>query len=194
VNTVIALLQREAFSAWRNRWIAVAIAWLVCAAGWTGVMMIPNQYEVNTRLFVDADAVLTPLLKGIAVDPSAADQVDMLQRTLLSRPNLEKLVSTTTLELGVRDPSDRERLIAALTGQIRVQSQSKDLFTISYRNASPRLAFDVVQTLMTTYIESSSGNNRSEMENAQQFLQAQLNSYERQLHDAEAKRAAFRAK
>src|SRR5262249_4267414 len=149
---------------------------------------------VNARLFVD-DAVLAPLLKGIAVDPSSAtDQADMLQRTLLSRPNLEKLVSMTTLELGVKDPGDRERLVAARPGQIKVQSQNRNLFTISYRNASPKLAFDVVQTLMTTYIESSSGNNRTEMENARQFLEAQIASYERQLHDAEGKRAAFRAK
>ncbi len=44
------------------------IAWLVCGIGWVGVYLIPNQYELGARLYVDADAVLTPLLRGIAAE------------------------------------------------------------------------------------------------------------------------------
>ena len=56
-------------------------------------MRIPNQYEASARLYVNADAILTPLLRGLAVDASLNNQLDVLQRTLLSRPNLEKLIS-----------------------------------------------------------------------------------------------------
>ena len=43
----------------------------------------------------------------------------MLQRTLLSRPNLEKLISKTDLDLSVAGPSDRERLLQSLARQFR---------------------------------------------------------------------------
>ena len=187
-------IRRQASAAWRFRWAMVACTWMVCVIGWVGVTMIPNKYEASARLYVDADAVLTPLLKGLAVENQVTGQVDMLQRTLLSRPNLEKLISNTDLDLQIAGPSDMERLVGSLATQIRILPHTKNLFTISYRDASPKLAFDVVQTILTTFIESKTGANRSEMQNATLFLEQQIAAYERQLRDAERRRADFRAK
>ena len=194
MGTILILVRRIAIAAWRYRWAAVALSWIVCGAGWAYVYTIPNSYEASARLYVDADAVLTPLLRGIAVDSSQSSQLDVLQRTLLSRPNLEKLVSNTDLDLNITGPSDLETLVGRLATDIRITPQTRNLFTITYRNTSPKLAFDVVQTILNTFIESKTGNNRSEMENAQLFLQQQLATYEHQLQDAEKKRADFRAK
>jgi polysaccharide chain length determinant protein (PEP-CTERM system associated) len=188
------LLIRKARAVWRRRWIALATAWILCLGGWYEVMEIPNQYEANARLYVDADAVLTPLLRGLSLDNSVSGELDVLQRTLLSRPNLEKLIAKTDLELNVTGPADLERMVARLGTEIRVVPQTRNLFTITYRNTSPKTALDVVQGILTTFIESKIGNNRSDMENAQVFLQAQIDNYERQLRDAERKRAEFRTK
>ncbi len=86
-------------AAWRRRWIGVIIAWWICGLGWVGVYLVPNQFESSARLYVDADAILTPLLKGLAADSAPNSQLEVLQRTLLSRPNLEKLISKTDLDL-----------------------------------------------------------------------------------------------
>lgn len=188
------LVRRQASAAWRFRWAMVACAWLVCAVGWVGTTFIPNQYEASARLYVDADAVLTPLLRGLAVDNQVHGQLDVLQRTLLSRPNLEKLVSSTDLDLNISGPSDLERMVLGLGTAIRITPQTRNLFTISYRNTSPKLAYDVVQTILTTFIESKTGVNRSEMQNATLFIEQQITAYERQLRDAERRRAEFRAK
>jgi uncharacterized protein involved in exopolysaccharide biosynthesis len=194
MGTLLIIVRRLLVAAWRYRWSAVAVSWLVCGAGWAGVDMIPNQYEASARLYVDADAVLTPLLRGLSIDSSLSSQLDVLQRTLLSRPNLEKLVSNTDLDLSITGPADLERLVASLATSIRITPQTRNLFTITYRNNSPKLAFDVVQTILTTFMESKTGNNRSEMENAQAFLQQQIAAYETQLRAAERKRADFRTK
>lgn len=188
------LLRRYLAAAWRYRWATVACAWAVCGLGWVGSTFIPNQYEASARLYVDADAVLTPLLKGIAADSQVTSQLDILQRTLLSRPNLEKLISNTDLDLQIASPSDLEALVLLLGTSIKIVPQTKNLFTISYRNPSPKLSFDVVQTILTTFIESKTGNNRSEMQNAMLFIEQQLAQYERQLRDAEKRRAEFRTK
>ncbi len=55
-------------AAWRRRWVGVIIAWLICGLGWVGVYLVPNQFESTARLYVDADAILTPLLKGLAAE------------------------------------------------------------------------------------------------------------------------------
>lgn len=189
-----AIVLQQLSGAWRYRWLAAGFAWLFCAAGWLFVFNMPNVYETSTRVYVDADAVLTPLLKGLAIDNSLSSQVEVLQRTLLSRPNLEKLVSKTGLELQITGPNDLERLVQQLATDIRVSQQTSSLFTITYRNSSARLAYDVVQAILTTFIESKTGNNRAEMLNAQLFLQQQINQYEGQLREAERKRADFRTR
>jgi polysaccharide chain length determinant protein (PEP-CTERM system associated) len=194
MNQSLDLIRRYLRAAWRRRWIGLGAAWLVCLAGWAGVHQIKDEYQVRARLYVDADAVLTPLLRGIAVDSNPNDQISRLQRTLLSRPNLQTLISKTDLGLAATTADERERLIRRLGTRIKVQSQDKNLFSIEYENADPRLARDVVQTLLSIFTESATSSNRSEMENAQLFLQRQIVSYEKQLHSMEERRAAFRAK
>ena len=194
MEEIRALLRRHAVGVWRHRWIAVAVAWLICAAGWTGVWSIPNSYEASARLYIDADEVLTPLLKGLALDNSLGSQIEVLQRTLLSRPNLEKLISKTDLDLGIKGPADLEGLVAKLGTAIRIVPQTKNLFTITYRDESPKLAYDVVTTIVNLFIESKTGNNRNDLENARLFLGQQIAGYETKLREAEGKRAEFRAK
>jgi polysaccharide chain length determinant protein (PEP-CTERM system associated) len=181
-------------AAWRRRWMGVIVAWLVCGVGWVVVYTIPNQFESSARMFVDADAVLTPLLRGLAADSAPTTQLEILQRTLLSRPNLEKLISKTDLDLTLNSPADRERLITRLGTDIKVVPQTKNLFTINYRDKRPKLAHDVVQTLLTIFIESATGGSRADMENARRFLERQIQSYEQQLRGAEKRRADFRGR
>lgn len=194
MHALQVLLRKQITAAWRYRWPAVFFSWLVCVIGWAVTFTIPNTFEASARLYVDADVVLTPLLRGIAVDSSSAAQLDVLQRTLLSRPNLEKLISKTDLELDLKGAADRQSLVAQLAADIRITPQTRNLFTIAYRSTSPKLAFDVVRTMLTTFVESKTGNNRNDLENAGKFLGAQIALYERQLQEAERKRAEFRAK
>ncbi len=194
MDAIRALILKHMYAAWRRRWMGVMVAWLVCGAGWVLVYAIPNQFEFTARMFVDADAVLTPLLRGLAADSAPTTQLEILQRTLLSRPNMEKLVSKTDLELSLNSPSDRERLLTRLAAEIKVIPQTKNLFTITYRDKSARLAHDVVKALLTIFVESATGGSRSDMENARRFLEQQIQSYEQQLRGAERRRADFRAR
>ena len=67
MHALQVIIRKQLSAAWRYRWPAVLFTWLVCALGWGLTFMIPNQYEASARLYVDADAVLTPLLRGLAV-------------------------------------------------------------------------------------------------------------------------------
>jgi polysaccharide chain length determinant protein (PEP-CTERM system associated) len=194
MDSLRTLLEQYARAAWRRRWVGMLVAWLICGLGWVGVYLVPNQYESSARLYVDADAILTPLLRGLAAESTPTTQLEVLQRTLLSHPNLEKLISKTELDLSVTGPSDRERLLQNLATDIKVTPQTKNLFTITYRDKSPKLAHDVVQTLLSIFVESATGSNRTDMENARRFLEHQISSYEQQLRAAEKRRADFRLK
>ena len=189
-----SVLRRFAFSLWRRRWPALAVAWLLCVGGWFGVATIPNMYEATSRIYVDSDAVLTPLLKGLALDNTPSSQLELLQHTLLSRPNLEKLISKTDLELTISGATDLERVVFELAQAIKLTPQTHNLFTISYRHTNPKLAYDVVQAMLNIFIESKAGTNRADMANARQFLDQQIVQYEQKLRLSEAKRAEYRTK
>jgi polysaccharide chain length determinant protein (PEP-CTERM system associated) len=191
---IAALVRRHAAAAWHHRWKALALAWLVAGLGWAGVYAIPNQFQSNARIYADADAILASLLRGIAIDNSTTSQVEMLQRTLLSRPNLEKVIARTDLDMRVDSTASRERLLLDLARSIRITPQTRNLFTIEYRDPQPRLAHDVVQAVINLFIESAAGSDRQQIDNARQFLAQQIQSYEVKLREAERRRAEFQAR
>jgi polysaccharide chain length determinant protein (PEP-CTERM system associated) len=190
----LPLIRRYASAAWRHRWKALLLSWFVCLAGWVAVAALPNQFMSTARMYADPDAILGSLLRGIAVDSTPAGQVDVLQRTLLSRPNLERVVARTDLDMRITSAESREQLITDLGRQIRITPQTRNLFSIEYRDRDPRVAHDVVQTLLTLFVEAATGTDRRQLETARRFVAQQLAAYEAQLREAERRRAEFRAR
>ncbi len=167
------------------------LIWLVALLGWTGVRMLPDRYVSTARIYADADAVLGMLLRGIAIDNSPAAQVEVLQRTLVSRPNLERVVDRSALSQRLAAGADREKTIDKLARDLRFGSQARNLFTVEYIDTDPRVAHDVVQQVVDLFLELASGSDRRQMENARAFLLQQLAAYEQQLREAERRRAEF---
>lgn len=191
---IVPLIRRSASAAWRHRWKALALTWFVCLAGWGVVASLPNQYSSTARMYADADAILGTLLRGIAVDSTPAGQVDVLQRTLLSRPNIERVVARTDLDMRITSAQSRERLIEDLGKQIRITPQTRNLFTIEYRDRDPRVARDVVQTLLTLFIEAATSSDRRQLETARNFVAQQIAVHEAQMRESERRRADFRSR
>lgn len=191
-------LQSEALNIasqlWRYKWLSLAAVWAICAAGWMGVTFIPTQYESSARVYINADGLLTPLLRGLAIDDNPARHVDYLRRTLLSRPNLEQAIHLANLDVGIGGPAARDALIRELGSHVEIIPQTENLITIAYRSTNPTIARNVVQSLLTIFAENTTGSNRAEMQNAQAFLDQQIASYEAQLRASEARRAAFHEK
>ena len=174
---------------WRHKWLGVATAWLVCTAGWIGVALVPTKYESSARVYLNADPLLTPLLKGLAADTDPTRQLDFMQRTLLSRPNLEQLVRLTDLDIGVTNAEQKEALYKRLASDVSVAPVTLNLLTLSYRDQDPNTAKNVVQALLTIFAEKTAGSSRADMDSAQRFLDSEITSYRDQLRAAEKRRA-----
>ena len=188
------LVSRYGALGWSRRWWGVGTAWALCIIGWIAIALMPNQYETTARVYIDADAVLTPLLRGISAETSLTDQIDLLQHMLLSRPNLERIIAKTDLQLETHTQTDLEQMESRLERTIKVNAQTRNIFSVAYRNPDRQLSYDVVQAVLASYLENQHGNNRDDMEKATTFLDEQIASYEKQLREAEAKRAEFRTK
>src|ERR1700676_2169034 len=88
---------------WHRRWFGLGAAWLAAIIGVIVVYRIPEKYEASARVYVDTESLLRPLLSGLAIQPNVDQQVGLISRTLLSRPNVEKLVRMADLHLDVKN-------------------------------------------------------------------------------------------
>src|SRR5260370_4140753 len=125
---------------WRHKWLGVASAWLVCTVGWIGVALVPTKYESSARVYLNADPLLTPLLRGLAADTDPTRQLDFMQRTLLSRPNLEQLALLTDLDIGVTTAEQKEALYKRLASDVSVAPVTLNLLHLTCRRQAPNTA------------------------------------------------------
>lgn len=186
-------LASYAAQAWRRRWPALGIAAAICALGWLVIALLPYKYQASTRIYVDTQSLLSPLMKGMAVDFNLDQQVAIMQRTLLSRPNLESVMRATDLDLSADTPSRREAVLLSLLDNTAITAEGgRNLFKVSFEHQDPQLAKRVVQSLLTIFVESNLGANRRDMEQARSFIEEQIRLYEAKLKAAEDRLAKFK--
>jgi polysaccharide chain length determinant protein (PEP-CTERM system associated) len=178
---------------WKFRWPALVTAWAVAVLGTVIVWRIPDQYEASARVYVDTDSILKPLMSGLTVQPNVEQQIQMLSRTLISRPNLEKLVRMADLDLKSQSRADQEQLIERLQKDISMKAAGGvNLYTMTYRDNEPEKAKRVVQSLVSIFVESGLGASRKDTDSARTFLNEQIKAYETRLEEAEARMKEFR--
>ncbi len=178
---------------WKHRRLGMFVAWIVGAIAAGVILRIPNQFEASARIYVDTQSILRPLMSGLAVQPNIEQQIMMLSRTLISRPNIEKLIRMADLDLNIKSKSQQEALIDSLTNTLKIQSLGRDnLYTISHRDPDPAKAQRVVQALVSIFIESSLGDKRQDTDSARKFLEEQIRNYEKKLEQGENRLKEFK--
>ena len=194
MNEVYQQLISILYGIWRKRIIAISIAWIICVGGWVYVAQIPNQYGSEARIHVDAETFLKPLLGRMAVQNNIYNQVAMMRQTLISRPNIEKVIRMTDQDLKINDDEEMEKKITEIMSDITINIQAANLFTISYTNENPAIAKMVVQSLINIFMEDNLGQNRKDLTSAVRFIEDQIREYEEQLEISEQRTTEFRQK
>jgi polysaccharide chain length determinant protein (PEP-CTERM system associated) len=194
MQEALAQVYGYALGVWRHRWAALAVAWVIALAGWAYVWQMPESYKATARLYVDSNSVLRPLMKGLAITPDINQRIAMMSRTLLSRPNLEKLARMTDLDLAVTTEKQKEALITRLENAITLSGirGNASLYTIGVTDRDRETARRIAQSLITVFIETSLDDKREDSSGAQSFLDKQIAESERRLVEAENRLARFK--
>ncbi|MDP3537303.1 MAG: GNVR domain-containing protein [Azonexus sp.] len=178
---------------WKHRRLGMLVAWVVGAIAAGIILRIPDRYEASARIYVDTQSILKPLMSGLAVQPNVEQQVMMLSRTLISRPNVEKLIRMADMDLNIKGKAEQEELIDGLTKTLKIQSVGRDnLYTLSYRDTDPAKAQRVVQALVSIFVESSLGDKRQDSDSARKFIDEQILNTEKKLQEAENRLKNFK--
>lgn len=177
---------------WQRRWLALAVAWGVAVVGWFVVAQMPSRYESRARVFVQMQSIIPGGVAGVPSD--GQKDVDRIRQTLVSAVNLEKVVRGTDLANTVSSDRDVADRVAGLAQAIKVESQQDNLFQITTTQSSPKLARTVTQKLIDIFVEQNLAGDRQQSKQSLSFLDGQLSNLQKQLQDAEAKRADFQNK
>ncbi len=180
---------------WHRRWIGLAAAWIFAIVAVAIAFRVPEKFEASARVYVDTQSLLRPVMAGLAIQPNLDQQVALMSRTLISRPNVEKLVRMADLDLGVKSNTERDEVIDNLMKTLQLGGNvTSNLYVISYRDAKPQQAKNVVQSLLTIFVESSLGDKRQDTRGAVNFLNEQIKRYEQSLQTAESRLKEFKLK
>jgi len=196
LNEIFQIAWTYLRSMWRFRWYSLVLTWLVVVIGWVYVGTMPDQYKVDAKLYVDTESVLRPLMRGLTLESNIGNRLRLLSKTLLSRPNMEKLSRLSDLDVTATNPQQMERLLNNLSDNIILRTDRRDtnLYNISYSNRNPEVANKVVKGLLTILVESTLGESRENSSTAQEFLDRQIAEYGDRLASAEQKLNDFKRK
>ena len=178
---------------WHYRWLGLAVAWIVAISGFVGISFVPDRYEASARIYVNTASILKPLMSGLTVLPNDEQQISMLSRVIISRPNVEKLIQATGLDAEAKSKPEYERIVDGVIKNLNIQSVGKDnVYNLTFRDVLPDRATRVVQQFASLFIESGHGRKSDDTDAAKRFIDEQIATYEKKLQEAESRLKEFK--
>ena len=114
---------------WTRRWLVLGGAWAISLVGCLWVASLSDRYTATSQVYVDTETVLNPLMHGLTVQSDVDRQIEVIRRTLLTRPNLLKLARMTDMDLRVHAPEEEERLGSELNRILEYMEKLNELDT-----------------------------------------------------------------
>ena len=176
---------------WRRRWLAIGVTWIAATLGMAIVWLVPNRYEASARVYVDTQTVLKPLMAGLAFQPDTDQQVKMLARTLVSRPNVDRILRVTHASPAASGIA-HEQAIDRMIDRIKVDPSGGNLYVISMRDTDPASAKAVVAALVDLFVGNGTEAKQRDSSEAGSFIDDQIKSYETKLSEAEGRLKDFK--
>lgn len=181
---------------WSKKWLVIFVAYLICLVGWPVVVFMPDVYEAKAKVYFDTSTMLTPLLRGLAVEANVGQEfASMARQTLLSRPNLKRVIDGTELSKKAVTAEKEAKLLVHLSKSIAfLESKQKNIYEIAYKNEQPQLANDVVEMILKIFMEGAINATQMDTDFTTKFLDRQIEDYQKRLELAEIRLKEFKRK
>ncbi|MEL7485585.1 MAG: XrtA system polysaccharide chain length determinant [Pseudomonadota bacterium] len=198
LSALPAPLLRYAVGLWRRRWLVVAAAWLTALVLWFGIWLIPDRYESRAQVFVKTGNILEDVVGDAVARPDYESRVEVMQRALLTRPNVEQVIRRSGFIDTIEASSELERrlklqeAIKYVAGSIAIDSPQPMYFEIQYAFSDPVITSNVVDAVLDLFIEQDLGASLQENEEARRKLNEQIARFEERLSTKDQQVARFR--
>jgi polysaccharide chain length determinant protein (PEP-CTERM system associated) len=193
MNNFLTMLQYDIRRMWDRRWVAAGIACTVAVVLGLMVFLMRDRYEASSRIYVDTQKAIRPLMKDLAFQPDIDQQVRMLAKTLISRANVEALYRDPVIGLQTPDPAKYDRAVEQMKDKIKVLPMGAgNLYAISYRDSDPQRSQRLVEALVSIFVKSGSEGKADDSKRASAFIEEQIKDYDNKLVEAENRLKEFK--
>ncbi len=203
MNPVLHQVFDQIRGAWRYRWLAALAAIVVAVVGWSVVFTMPDRYEASAQVLVDTRTALRPALQGLTTGQDVSVPLDYVRQSLLVDNPLCLAAMQAGILPGCADVAALQPLLAGIRKRVVLNVQNVEdrsgqsgaagvTFGITYQDENRDHALKLVSILLNTLETQTLGGKRQGSENAQQFLQTQIQEYEKRLRTSEDSLAAFK--
>ncbi|MBB5320711.1 XrtA system polysaccharide chain length determinant [Marinobacter oulmenensis] len=172
--------------------VALLVFMLVTAGVLAFGYVMPKQYTSEAVLYADQSSILQPLLAGQA-EVTQIERLNEAREMLQSRSFLEQIGVDTGLMSGVDSDAVKSATIARLRQQIRMRVTSGSFLELRYTSPDAEESFRVLSAVLNRFIERTVRKKRSESQGAFEFIDSQVQAYQRQLEDAEQRLKEFKS-
>lgn len=152
----------------------------------------PKSYTTSALLVADITTIIQPLLKGRA-EVTGIDRSEQAREVIYTRSILEAAAKEAGLINNNTSVQEQDRVIRELRDGLLVKPEKNNYFRISYVASNPDRSFEVLNSVINVFIEDTARKKREESLGAFTFIDAQVQSYKRQLELAEQKLKEFKS-
>lgn len=180
----------------RRRWVILAPFCLVLILGIALALVLPRKYQASTLILIEPQRVPQNYVRSI-VSSEASDRINTLSQQIMSRTNLEKIISDFEL---FSDPKQaglyvedkirilRERIDIKVTRDRR----GADAFSISFKGEDPEKVMRITNALATSFIDQNLKVRESQAMGTSDFLDSELLSMRQRLEQVEERIKEYR--
>lgn len=173
------------------------LAGLFAAIALTGLvlgLLAPKAYTSSTTLLVEETNIIEPLLEGRTVPTTVVDRAGIAREVAFSRKAMNDILRVGGWLKANPDPLTRAQLINQIVSRTVIANPRENLklIQISYTDSDPQRAQAVTKRFGELIIQESFRTKERESRAAFQFIDSQVDDYQRKLNDAEDKLAAYR--
>jgi polysaccharide chain length determinant protein (PEP-CTERM system associated) len=168
--------------------IGVAYAFLALGMIW------PKNYTTKIVLIAESASILEPLLKGRA-EITKIDRSEQASEVIYTRRVMLETAKQAGLLKGTLSVDEQDALVKSLRAGVDVKRERNlNYVQISYTANNPDRSFEVLNSIVNVFIEDTAKRKRDESVGAYNFIDAQVQTYKRQLENAEEKLKEFKSK
>jgi len=181
----------------RRKYIALSVGLAVLSICTWGSFFWPKTYEAGSTVFIEKRSIINPLIQGVGVPTNMEERLRTIRDSITTRNIVERVIKKLGIDAKAKNSAQYEGLIDDIRKKLDIKvkgttARETDLFTISYTGEDPKTVMDLVNTLVSEYIEENLGYRRTDAHSAYEFIQTQLLEYKGKLEESDKATREFR--
>jgi len=176
---------------WRRRVWVFFPTLLGVAAAWVVLERSEPVYQASTLVLVEPQKIPTDYVKP-TVTSDLSGRLKSLEQQITSRENLQRIIEELGLYPQLVAQEHQDRAISQLRRDLAVETRGGSVFRIHVKGGDPEKIATVANRVAEAFIEENLRLRQNQASSTTAFLDAELESLEARLEEAEQRVAAFR--